>query len=113
MLLWLSASVWGQSSTSATLSAANVAVGPQNVWATYQDAEFIIDRVDMEVRVTTIDAAGQGYDLAPMPATVAEVSAGVFRADVDAYTWIEVNASEGTTTVCMRGIDRIYHPVWH
>lgn len=114
LLLCLAVLSMAQNSPAAApTSAANVSVGPRNVWATYQDAEFIIDIIDMGIRMTNIDPDGNESDRALCATSVQQTSKGVYLARVDAATWVEVNALNGTTCVCIEGIDRTYHPAWH
>ncbi len=83
-------------------TASNVVVGPQSVWVSHADAEFVLAYCG-EV---TIEMNGQQNE--PVEASVFQLEPGVWVAEIDGGQYVKVFAETGTTNIDVDGQFRVF-----
>ena len=93
-----------------TTKAPNVSIGKAVTTALYPDqAEFKIDSRNMQLTCIWIDTWGDAHET-KYDAVVCQIGP-VCRAEVDPFTWVEINTATGTTFVHQHCTTRAYlHP---
>lgn len=82
----------------------NVSIGKSTLIAVYPEIEFTISFRDMKVYVAE-EGKTQVYD-----AVVSQVTNGIYRAEINPHTWVEINGNTGTAVVYQHCFTRVFTP---
>ncbi len=89
--------------------AKNVVVGQYSIQVCYPEIEFLFSKPNMRL-LSTRFLDNDKTALQVVPALISQVSDMVYRAEISAAVWVEVDAATGITVVHQHGVSTVFTP---